>query len=813
MTSLLRDARFAVRLLRRSPGFTAVATLTLALGIGATTAIFSVVYGLFFAPLPYRQADRLVMVWEQENGERRSPPASSYVEWKRQATAFADINAWGGGPVNLATGDQPENVPAGRATPGFLGMLGYGHPLALGRSFVEAEGIVGNDRVVILTYRLWQDRFRGDPAIIGQAVRVDDVPHTVVGVLGEGPADHQQSKIWLPLALTEEQIRSGTGGLNVVARLKDDVVLPQANASMRALQGAVEQARTVPRPARAVSVEPFRNNFVRDSTKRGVWLLLGAVGFLLLIACANVANLLLTRGTARRRELAIRTSIGASRGAIARQLLIESVVIALAGGLLGAALARVIIDAVVALMPAYTLPSETEIVLSIPVLLFAFSACAVAGLLAGLAPAWRASRTDIAEVMKEGGRSVSSGRDRLRRVLVVVEFALALTLLAGGGMAVRALVTMMSADLGFRAERLVTATLPVARGKLTTSSQTEAFYRTLLEQARAIPGAESVSLSTSYPIAGANFGTGWTLEGRPAQRARGGGPVNMVTPSYFSTFGIAMVSGRPFEETDRTGSVPVAIVNQAFVKQYLPDVDPIGRRVVFAPFAIPDPASPLRTAPPQPVAWQIVGVQRDVANDSPGSPVRPELTVPFWQMPWPRTVVAVRTTGPSANVVASLGDVVRRIDPGLPLTDVRTIEETIARATADDRFYTVFLAGFAAVALVLAAIGIYGVMSFAVAQRTHEIGLRMALGAHRRQVLGQILREGMATALIGTAIGGVGAVLIGRALKGTVSGIDATDPLTFASVALLLLGAALIACFVPARRASSVDPMVALRDD
>jgi putative ABC transport system permease protein len=807
MTSLLRDARFAVRLLRRSPGFTAVATLTLALGIGATTAIFSVVYGLFFAPLPYRQADRLVMVWEQEDGQRRGVPPSSYVEWKRQATAFADINAWGGGPVNVATADRPENLPAGRATPGFLAMLGYGHPLALGRTFLEEEGTVGRDKVVILTYRLWQDRFGGDPAIVGKPVRIDDEPHTVVGVLGEGPADHQQSKIWLPLAFTEEEILSGTGFLNVMARLKDDVELPEANASMRALQATIERERTVPRQARTVSVEPFRNNFVRDSTKQGVWLLLGAVGFLLLIACANVANLLLTRGTARRRELAIRTSIGASRGAIARQLIIESLVVAVTGGVLGALLARGIIDAVVALMPVYTLPSETEITLSVPVLLFACATCAIAGLLAGLAPAWRASRTDIAEVMKEGGRSVSSGRDRLRRALVVVEFALALTLLAGGGMAVHALTKAMATDFGFRAERLVSFTVPVARGKLSTADQVTAFYQPLLEQLQAVPGAESVSLSTGIPVGGANFGTGWRLEGRPAQRARGGGPVNMVTPEYFTTFGIPMVSGRAFAAGDRIGGLPVAIVNEAFVRAYFPDVDPIGQRVVFAPFAfVPGPR-------PAPVAWQIVGVHRDVANDSPGMPSRPEVTVPFWQMPSPRVTVAARTTGASTAVVASMSDVVRRLDPSLPLTDVRTIEETIARATADDRFYTVFLAAFAAVALLLAAIGIYGVMSFAVAQRTHEIGLRMALGAQRRQVLGQILREGMGTALIGTAIGTAGAVAIGRALEGTVSGVDRANPLTFAAVAAMLLGAALVACVVPARRAAGVDPMVALRQD
>ena len=645
-------------------------------------------------------------------------------------------------------------------------------------------------------------------------MRIDDEPHTVVGVLGEGPADHQQSKIWLPLTFTEAQLRSDAGQLNVMARLKDGVELPEANGSMRALDTALERMRSQPRQGHSVSVEPFRNNFVRDSTKRGVWLLLGAVAFLLLIACANVANLLLTRGTSRRREVAIRGAIGATRAAVVRQLIVESVVVALVGGVLGAILAHGIIDAVVALMPAYTLPSETEIVLSVPVLLFAFGTCAIAGLLAGLAPAWRASRADVAEVMKEGGRSVSSGRDRLRRTLIVVEFALALTLLAGGGMAVHALVTLMRVDLGFRAESLVSFNLRVARGKLATSGQAEAFYRSLLEQAQAVPGAESVSLSTSIPVEGANFGTGWTLEGRPAERARGGGPVNMVTPEYFTTFGIAMISGRPFDDRDRAGSQPVAIVNQAFVKQYLPDVDPIGQRVVFPPFLLGDAASPAWTGPrPEPVVWQIVGVQRDVASFGPGQPIRPEVTVSFWQMPWPRAIVAVRTNGPSATVVRSMADLVRRMDPGLPLSDVRTIEQTLSKSVASDRFYTVFFAGFAVVALALAAIGIYGVMSFAVAQRTHEIGLRMALGARRSQVLGQILREGMSTALLGTAIGGVGAILIGRALKGAVSGVDSTNPLLFIAVAALLLTAALIACVVPARRAATVDPMVALRQD
>lgn len=809
MTSLLRDARFAVRLLWRTPGFTAVAAITLALGIGATTAIFSVVYGLFFAPLPYVKADRLVMIWEQVNGERRSPPPSSYLTWKREATAFADINAWGGGPVNIATSDRPENLPAGRATPGFLPMLGYGHPLALGRTFTEEEGIVGNDTVVVLTYRLWQDRFGGDRAIVGRTVRIDDRPHTVVGVLGEGPADHQQSKIWLPLAFTEAQLTSGRGGLNVMARLKDGVELAEANASMKAVAAAVEKARETPRQARTVSVEPFRNNFVRDSTKRGIWLLLGAVGFLLLIACTNVANLLLTRGTSRRRELAIRTAIGASRAAVVRQMVVESVVMALAGGVLGALLARGLIDAVVALMPEYTLPSETEIALSVPVLLFAFAICAIAGLLAGLAPAWRASRVGVAEVIKESGRSVSAGRDRLRRALVVVEFALALTLLAGGGMALHALTRLMTADLGFRAEQLVTFTLPVPREKLTTDEAREAFYRTFIERAQAVPGIASISVSTGMPLTGFGFGTDFEIEGRPNAdpNNRPGGGVNMVTPDYYRTFGVTMAAGRTFDDRDRAGATRVAIVNEAFVRLFLPDANPIGRRVFFRPFTIgPAPQ-------PAPVAWEIVGVHRDVANNGPGRQSFPSIDVPFWQMPWPSTRVAVRTGGSEADVVASLAGVVRGLDPTLPISTVRTIEQTLTESTASDRFYTVFFTAFAAVALILAAVGIYGVMSFAVAQRTHEIGLRMALGARRSQVLGQILREGMGTALIGTAIGGAGAALIGALLKGAVHGVDSTNPLTFIAVAALLLIAAFVACVLPARRAATVDPMIALRQD
>ena len=808
MATLLRDARFGLRLLRRNPGFTSVAVITLALGISATTAIFSVVYGTFFAPLPYRQADRLVMIWEQSGGQRVHVSPGNFVEWRRQATAFSDLNAWGGRSVNLATADRPENLTAGLATPGFLAMLGYGHPLALGRSFTEDEGTVGRDHVVVLTYRLWQDRFAGDTGIVGRQVRLDGLQYTVVGVLGEGPADHQQNKLWLPLAFTSEQLEIENHWLNVVGRLKDGVSIAAANASMVALRAALERGRPT-RGEWTVSVEAFRNNFVHDSTKQGLWLLLGAVAFLLLIACANVANLLLARGSARQRELAVRTSMGATRGAIVRQLFTESLVVALAGGAAGALLSSAVLRAIVALMPPFTLPSETEIELSVPVLLFALAVCALAGVLAGCAPAWQASRVNLTETMKEGGRSVSSGRHVLRRTLVIVEFALALTLLSGGGMAVQALVRMMNADLGFQPERVLTFSLPVPDRHLSTSQEIEVFYRQLLDGTAALPGVVSASISTGMPVSGTWFGDAFQIVGRPvADPAKlPGAGVNMVTPAYFDTFGIRILRGRAFNEGDRSDSVRVIIVNEALVKRYLAGVDPLGQRVLLAPFR--DGPGPR----PAPVEWQIVGVYGEVANDTPGRKPFPQIDVPFWQVPWPQTTMAIRTVGDAGGVQRGVAEILGRLDPDLPMADVRTMEQVVSQSLASDRFFTVFFGAFAAVALLLASVGIYGVMSFVVAQRTHEIGLRMALGAGRRQVLVQVLREGMTTALAGTAVGAAGAFFVGRMMKGMVYGVETTDPVLFIAVALTLLGAALVACLVPARRAASVDPMVALRQD
>ena len=808
MTTVFRDARFALRLFRRSPAFTTLAVVVLALGIASTTAIFSVVHGTFFAPLPYRDPEALVMVWSQFRGERRQASGREFLAWKRGATVFDDLNAWGGRNVNMATADRPENVLAGLATPGFLAMLGYGHPLALGRSFIEEEGIPGRDRVVILTYRVWQDRFGGDRGIVGRQVRLDNEPYTVVGVLGEGPADHQQNKLWLPLAMTAAEIENDSYRLYVMGRLRRDHTLQQATANVTAVSATLPRATPSQRQFFTASVEPFRNNFVRQSTKQGLWLLLAAVGFLLLIACANVANLLLSRGSSRDRELAVRAAIGASNGALARQLLVESVVLALAGGAAGTVLASLLLDAIVALMPPYTLPSETEIVLSVPVLLFTLAVCSACGVLAGCAPAWQAARTNLSYAVKQGGRSIGSGRHVLRRGLVVMEFALALTLLAAGGLAAHAFIRTTSVELGFRTDRLLTLQLPVPRDRFATPEAVETFYRQLLDRITVLPAVRSAALSTGMPP-GTSFGGAIEIVGRPANAAEPQfAGVNMVTPGFYDTFGIRLLRGRAFTEQDRAGTAPVAVVNETFVRLYLPNADPLTERVRMRPFVYG--AGESSSAP---VEWEIVGVYRDVRNAGPANPSFPEIDIAFWQSPWPRATMAVHTAGDPLSVQLDLANVVQTLEPGLPLANVRTMEQVVSEDLAADRFHTVLFGAFAAIALVLAAVGIYGVMSSVVAQRTREIGVRMALGAPRRRVLEEVLREGMTTALIGTVLGSLGAWFAGAAMQGIIEGLEAFDPLAFAVVASTLLGSAVVACLVPARRAASVDPIVALRQE
>jgi predicted permease len=807
VTNLLRDVRFGLRLLWRSPGFTAVALLALALGIGANTAIFSVVYATLLAPLPYPNPDQLVMVWSRIQGNRNVTAAGDFLDWKQQSTAFQDINAWTGGAVNLATAQRPEQMDAVFMTPGFNTMIGT--PMFLGRDFRLEEGHPGEDQVVILRYRVWEERFDRNPAIIGTQIRVDGKPRTVVGVLSPLPSEYREPpSIQLPLAFRPEQINHDFHWLLVMGRMKPGVTIAQANANMESVTKAIAAAHPQSNTGWSASVEPLKNNFLPRETQSALWLLLGAVGFVLLIACVNVANLMLARGSARQRELAVRASIGASRGRLFSQLLAESVLLATAGGALGIAVSEVILRAIVAIMPQNTLPYEADLTLNLPVLAFTLGLSSISGVLFGCAPAWQAARANVNEILKDAGRSsTGSGRQYVRRALVIAEFALALSLLAGGGLAVHSLVKLSNVDLGFRSDHLLTFSLSLPDERAKSSEQINQIHNQLLETIRAVPGIVSVSASTGMPVRGTSFGMPFSISGKPVDdpSKRPGAGFNMVSPDYFRTFGIQMLRGRAFTESDRAGVERVAIVNETFANRYFPDVDPLTQRILV------EELIPGVTKLGPALEWRIVGVYRDIKNAGPRDRGFPEIDVPLAQSPWPGVSVAVRAIGDPAAMRSSIADAIRTIEPDLPMASVRTMEEIVSESVASDRFRTALFASFGAVGLLLAALGIYGMMSFVVAQRTHEIGLRMALGAERRQVVVQVLKEGMLAALVGVAIGFVGAYFVGRAMRGMWFGVGAVDPIAFSAVAAVLLASAFVACVVPARRAASVDPLIALR--
>jgi putative ABC transport system permease protein len=808
-TDLIRDVQFSLRLLRRAPGFTAIALIVLALGIGANTSIFSVVYGTLLAPMPYPNPDQLVMVWSRIQGGRNVTAAADFLDWKTQSTAFQDLNAWTGGPVNLAGADRPEMIDAVRVTPGFYSMLGL--PAIVGRNFTAEEGQPGTDQVALLRYRVWEERFDKDPAIVGRQIRVDGKPRTVIGVLAPLPSEYREPpSIVLPLSFTPEQINHDFHWLLVMGRLKPDVTLAQANANMDAVTKHIAATHPKSNTGWSASVEPLQHNFLPRETQSALWLLLGAVGFVLLIACVNVANLTLARGTARQRELAVRASIGASRARIFRQLLSESLTLAIIGGALGIGLSSLILRAIVAIMPKDTLPYEADLTLNLQVLGFTLAVATLSGVLFGCAPAWQAARGNVNDVLKDGGRSsTAAGRQVVRRALIVAEVALALSLLAGGGLAIHSLVKLGNVDLGFRTDRLATFDLPLQLPPSASPDEVNAIHDRLIDRIAAVPGILSVSASTGIPVRGSSFGMPFTIVGQPVDdpSKRPGAGFNMVSPSYHWTFGMEIIRGRTFTNQDRLGGQPVAIVNETFVKRYFPNVDPLTQRIAVEQLV----AGTTRLGPP--IEWQIVGVHRDVRNAGPRNQEYPEIEVPLAQSPWPAVSIAVRTAADLSGLERSLAQAIRPVDPDLPIVGLRTMDQTVRESISSDRFRVALFGSFGAVGLLLAAFGIYGVMSFVVAQRTHEIGVRMALGAERAMVIAQVLKEGMSSAAIGVALGFVGAYFVGRAMQGMWFGVGAIEPIAFGGVAIVLLGSALIACVVPARRAASVDPLTALKQE
>lgn len=807
--NLLQNLRYGIRLLMKKPSFTAMAVLTLALGIGATTAIFSVVYATLFESLPYPNPEQLVMVWSKVNQGRNSVSAGDYLEWKRRNTSFQHLEAWSGNTFNVATAERPEQFQAALMTPGFFRMTGT--PMWLGRDFLPEEGEVGKNHVVIMSHRIWSQYFGSDQEIVGRQIRMNGEPYTVIGVAPPGMRDRQPSQLWLPLAFKPDQINHHSHWLRVMGRLKQDVSLQQANAQMQAISQQLAEEFPQSNANWEVSVEPLQNNFIPEKTIKNLWMLLGGVGFLLLIGCVNIANLLLARGSTRQREVAIRAALGATRAQLFGQFLIESLVLALIGGAFGIYLSGLIIDGIAAIMPAQMLPSEADVRISVPVLLFTLFATLFAGLLFGCAPAWQASRLDLNEALKQGGRTgMGSGRRGVRRALVVVEFALALTLLAGGGLALRSFWNLSSLDLGVRTDNVLTFYLPVPQDRFKEAERVSPYYRQLLEKIESVPGIERATVTTGLPLRGTGSSRAFRVAGAPPadQGARQSAGFQMVTAGYFETFGIRVIKGRHFTEQDTAQSLRVAMVNETFANQYFTGADPLTERILVS-----QPIAGSPQSGPE-IEWQIVGVFH---NTRGGEGLRgndfPVIYVPFWQSPSPRVSVAVRTADDPERITHSLAEVINSVDPDLPLAGVKTMNQILSETLSFDRFGMVLYGSFATLALLLASIGIYSVMAFAVTERTHEFGIRMALGAAGGQILSLILREGIMLALIGLSLGLGGAYMVGRALQSTLYGVSALDLGAFSAVAVVLLGAALLACYLPARRASRVDPMVALRDE
>jgi len=811
MRTLLQDLRYGLRVLAKNPGFTAVAVLTLALGIGANAAIFSLVDAVLLRPLPYPDPEQLVGLgqWRNQQGE-------GYIQTGVSAPNIVDIAAsgvfqyvayyrWSG--FNITEGNRPESVDGIKASAELLPMFGV-QPL-LGRFPTAAETEPGHDRVAVIGHRLWQMRYGSDPSILGKTMDLDRKRYTIVGVM---PASFrftwdQEMDVFVPLALTPEE-RSETGrgtsrDLQTQARLKAGVSILQAQAAMNAL--AETLAREYPEADKGwgIKVEPLHDAYHRHM-QMPLLIMLGAVMFVLLIACVNVANLLLARATGRKREVAIRVAIGATRQRLIAQLLAESQLLAVGGGVLGLLLAYAGDRLLTLAMVRYrlSLPNARVINLDWRVLVFSLAITMATGAIFGLAPSWTTARSGVSGSLKEGGLTVTTepGRRRLRDALAVCEMALALVLLTGAGLLVRTFLNLVNVDLGIDPTNVVTMGLRLPGYKYSSGSQQAAFYRDLLQKIENIPGVKT---------AGAEGGRGnvfFQPQGQPPA-VPGQEPTasyKIVTPDFLKAMGTRLVAGREFTERDNEGATPVAIVSETVAHRYWPHSSPLGSHLtVLARVYSGQDSGSYRP-------FEIIGVVKDVRNDDLWQP-EAAVYVPFPQSPVPSVFLAVRTAVPPMSVVPALRDAVLSLDKEQPVNRIRAMSEIVSDTYGAIRFPMTLLWIFSALALALSAIGIFGMTSYTVNRRTQEIAIRMALGASHGEMLHMVLREGLQATLAGVALGLVGALALSRVMAGYIYGITSTDPLTFAAASLLLTFIALLASYIPARRAARVDPMVALR--
>jgi predicted permease len=802
---LWQDLRFGLRMLAKSRGFTIVAVIALALGIGANSAIFSVVNAVLLRPLPYKDPDRLVMVWEDATHQgfpRNTPAVANYIDWREQNHVFEDMAAMAAQSFNLTGVGEPERIDGRRVSASLFHLLGV-EP-QLGRAFLPEEDKAGGNRVVIISHGLWQRRFGADPSIIGRPVTLNGESYTVVGVM---PPTFQfpsrEDQLWVPIAFApKEVIDRGNHYLEVIARLKRGIILQRAQVEMNTIAARLQQQYPEFNARIGAVVVPLQEHVV-GNIKPALLVLLGAVGFVLLIACANVANLLLARAAVRQKEIAVRVALGAGRSRLTRQFLTESVLLAGLGGGAGLLLSTAGTKLLKGFIPE-TISQAQTITVDARVLIFTAAVSLLTGLIFGLAPAAQVSSSNLNETLKEGGREPVSGSrgNRIRGLLVISEVAISFILLIGAGLLINSFVHLRNVDPGFRTDHLLTMKVELPEVKYADRARRSAFYAELIRRIETLPGIKSAAVASNLPLTYNGDSITISIEGRPdpPPDQRPDVVTRVISPRYFATMGIQLQHGRDFSEQDRADSRGVVVISERTARHFWPGENPIGKRL--------KPGSSGNRRP-----WlEIVGVVKDVRQMDLAAEPKLQMYLPYEQADFfqPNALV-IRTNINPLSLAATVRKTVWDIDKDQPVSNISSMEQVLSASVARQRFSMVLLGIFAALALVLAAVGIYGVMSYSVAQRTHEIGIRMALGAQRTDVMKLTVSQGMRLVVIGVIAGLVAAVMLTRVMSSLLFGISATDPVTFAAISLVLMSAALLASYIPAVRATKVDPMVALR--
>jgi len=806
----LADARYAARTFLKNPGFTLFAMLTLALGLGANVAIFSFVDGLLLKPLAYPEADRIVQIWEKPpRGLRNGVSALNFLDWRDQASSFTAMAARSGDSLTLTGRGEPRQVRAALVSAAYFDVLGV--RAALGRTFAADEDRPGRDRVIVLSHRFWVSQLGGERTIVGRSVTLNGDAYTVIGVLAQGGEfDRAFAEVLVPLALDRARVVRNFHYLSVVARLKPGVPFERAQSEMSGIAGRIAEQYPDIKKGWGATVDRLVDRVVNDRLRLSLLVMMAAVGAVLMIGCANLANLLLARATLRTREMALRAALGAGRGRLVRQLLTESVLLSVLGAVAGLVLGFMLFRGIRSLLPEFYLPSQAVVSLDWRVVAFLTALALVTGILFGLAPALQGTRRDTAGVLKEGGRGAagSAGRRLMRHALVVSEVALAFVLLVGAGLLIRSFNKLMNVNPGFDSTNVVTMNVPLIMGKDVDGPRLTIYMSSLLDRVKGVPGVQHAAMTSALPMQGWGFGMPFRLDGMPRGNDSERQPCyfKIVTPDYFSALGMSLRRGRPLSASDAAGRPPVTVVNETFARRFLRGGDAIGRRVFVEQIV-----TGRRELGPE-IPWEVVGV---VADEKVGSldSTSAGIYVAYAQSPIVGVSLLVKGIGEAAGFTKSIQSAVWEVNPSQALDNVRTLEEIKSESVGGTRLQTFLLGLFAVLALLLAAIGIYGVLSYVTAQRTQELGVRAALGASALDLMRLVVLGGVVPVGTGILLGLAGSLLLTRVMQSLLFETTPTDPATMIGVGLILTAVALAACYVPARRAARVDPIVALRHE